>query len=195
MPIFKLPDRPMVTREVKAKTLEKYVADQLATGSTRISEIVSRRIQVELGRLFLNTPEEFALEKIESQARERKEVWNWDPGGVAWPVADRILAAHIKSYLARRGSRVVIQDFESTKLDPIFKDDPLRSFYNGHTHWELQGTDIPLDKIEECIGDASLWPWLCYFCKERSRENRELTDADFEEVAEHLVGVGVQVRR
>jgi hypothetical protein len=90
-------------------------------------------------------------------------------------------------------NRVLIQDYWQRRSDPHrAKDDPLRVSYDEEPYWELHGSNISEAKIEECIGDASYWPWLLYFCKSRAGESKSINDEDLEELAAHLVGVGVR---
>jgi len=182
----------MIVREINSATLNQYIARQVAIGYTALSDIVSRTFRVESGRCCLIMPENLDLEERERRALERIEGWNEDPGRVKWRLADAILARHIKNYLSRARSRVMIQDFEGRRTDSSFTDNPLRSFYGEHLLWELQGPGVAEDKSDEYIGEASCWPWICYFCKERPRDCRDLTDEDLEEVARTLVGIGLQ---
>lgn len=108
-------------------------------------------------------------------------------------MADEVLRLLIEAYLRTPGNRVLIQDFEKKPSDPHFEDDPLRALlYGEEPYWELHRSDISQAKIQECISDASYWPWLSYFCKSRARTDKVLTDKDLHEVEAHLVGVGVQ---
>ncbi len=111
----------MVVHEVTERTLADYLREQVATGYTALSRVVSSRIDFPMGRLFLVMPEDLAVERVEN--------WNWDPGHVDAVAADNILAHLIRVYLMITGSRVVIQDFERGRSDPCFRDDPLRVFY------------------------------------------------------------------
>lgn len=174
----------MLIREVTERSLADYVREQISTGYTALSQVVSSRIDIGAGRLFVISPEAFAPERIEN--------WNWDPGHIKWRVADDLLARLIHDHLQNPHNRVLIQDFELRRSDPCFKDDPLRVLYGEEPYWELCGRDISEQKIQECIGDASYWPWLAYFCKAREGQNRLITGDDLEEVATQLVGVAVQ---
>jgi hypothetical protein len=174
----------MFVREVKVEGLERYVREQLASGYTALSEIVSRTVAINGGRYFLISPDVFDPARVEN--------WNWDPGGVKASIADDLLAKEIHAYLQSIGNRVVIQDFELKRSDPCFTDDPRRVFYGENVYWELQETDISEEKILDCINDTSHWPWLCFFCKQRQTKNRFIDDGELEEVANQLVGIGVQ---
>jgi hypothetical protein len=68
----------------------------------------------------------------------------------------------------------------------------LHRSHDEDPYWELHVSNVSEAKIEECIGDANYWSWLSYFCKSRAGESKSVSDEDLEEVAAHLVGVGVQ---
>jgi hypothetical protein len=177
---------PMVIREVTERSLVEFVREQIAEGCTALSRVISRSIDLSIGGFFLIMPSDLLPERVED--------WNWDPGHYKWQEADKILAHIIGAYLQNAENRVVIQDFEQRRTDPHshFEDDPLRVSYGEELYWEVQGLDVSEAKIEECVGDASYWPWLSYFCKTRPARSKFITDADLKEVAAHLVGVGVQ---
>ncbi len=164
----------MVIREVRERTLVEFVREQVATGYTALSRVVSPRIDLSIGRFFLIVPEGSAPERVEN--------WGWDPGHVDARAADGILAHLIAVYLQTAGNRVLIQDFLAKRSDPrsiIFaspEDDPLRVFYGEEMYWELQRSDLAEDKIAECIGDASYWPWLAYFGRARTGRGKLVTD-------------------
>jgi len=174
----------MHTHEVKLPSLAEYVREQLATGYTALSRVVSSRVGFSAGSLFLIMPDDLVVERVEN--------WNWEPKGMKWRIADRILADHIKAYLRNTANIVLIQDFETKPTDPNFRHDPLRVLHGDEPYWELRGSDISLEKIEECIGAASLWPWLSFFCKARGESARTLTENDLDAAASSLVGVAVQ---
>ncbi len=174
----------MVIREVTEPSLSEYVRQQIAEGYTTLSRVISASIDLSLGHFFLIMPVDLQPHRVEN--------WNWDPGHYKWQEADKILAAIIGNYLQIAESRVVIQDFEQRRTDTIFKDDTLRVFYDTEMYWEVQGSNLSQDKIEQCIQDASCWPWLGYFCTTRLSGSRFITDGDLEEVRSHLVGLAVQ---
>ncbi len=174
----------MVIREVTERSLEQYAIEQIKTGYTALSNTVAQGIDTFRGRLFLIMPAGLETNRV--------QYWDSDPGKVKQREADGILAQVLGNYLNRGGNRVLIQDFEARRTDPSFTDDPLRISCLEELYWELQGTEIPLAKIEECVRDASCWPWICYFRKERRGKTRYIAHADLETAAAHLVGVGIQ---
>jgi gamma-glutamylcyclotransferase (GGCT)/AIG2-like uncharacterized protein YtfP len=181
----------IVIREVTERSLADFVRGELAGGATELSQIVSARTEISLGKLFLITTEALVAARVQH--------WNWSIDGLKEKVANSVLGHVIIGYLRSSGNRVLIQDFETRSSDPPFKssdppfkDDPLRAFYGEELFWELQNPDVTEEKIRACITGASYWPWLGYFCKKRAGTSRFLTDNDFEEVADQLVGVAVQ---
>lgn len=174
----------MVIREVNEQSLAEFVRQEIGIGYTALSRVISHTIELSHGRFFLVMPDGLVPERVEH--------WNWDPGHFKGQIADAILGRLIEAYLRASGNRVLIQDFEEKTSDPHFEDDPLLAFYGEEPYWELHRSDISQAKIQECIGNASYWPWLGYFCKTRARADKFLTDNDLHEVAAHLIGVGVQ---
>ena len=175
----------MVVREVTERSLEEYVMEQMAAGCTTLSALIASNIDLSRGRCFLIMPESLVTRQVQN--------WNWDPGHFKSQEADNILARLIGRYLRNIANRVLIQDFEQRRSDPHFANDPLWLSYGEELYWELQGTDISEAKIEECIWNASYWPWISYFCKARTDRSRSIVAEDLEAVALHLVGVAIQV--
>ena len=176
--------RRLLVGEVRERSLFDFAREQLANGYTELSRIVSRKTNLYLGTFFLIMPEGFVPRDIEN--------WNWGPGGIDQLAADSALAQLIANYLKGTGTRVLIQDFERSRSDSSFVDDPLRAFYGEKMYWELQGSDISTEKISSCISDASYWPWFGYFCASRKLPKKFLNERDLEEVAATLVGVAIQ---
>ena len=174
----------LIIREVGLKTLLAYANEELTHGGTTLSAKVSAKIQLSLGKIFLITPEGLDVVGVQN--------WPWDPGHLSSREANSILSRTIHRYLSRSGNRVLIQDFEATRSDPSFEDDPLRIFYGEELYWELQSPAISEDKIGDCVNDASYWPWIGYFAKARISEGRDIEIEDLEEAASQLVGVAIQ---
>ena len=180
----------MLIREVIEPSLAAFVRGEIAEGCTGLSEVVSRRIDLTAGRFFLLMPPGFEIPRHSDPAATVQ--WNWTPKHLNYRIADSILVDVIAQYLKREDHRVVIQDYWFKRTEPGLEDDQLRAFFGEEQYWELHGAEITREKIADCAGEASEWPWLGYFCKVRESQERELEVKDFEEVADRLVGVAIQ---
>jgi len=172
--------------EVAEPGLREFVRGEIAGGCTALSETVSKRIDLTLGRFFLIMPQNFVPSTVEAGG------WNWTPRNLNEERANDILVEVIADYLKASGTRFVIQDYMMRRTDPCFTDDPLRMFYNEELYWELHGLGITGEKIKDCCGDASYWPWIGYFCKVREGKVRFISAKDLEDVADNLVGLAAQ---
>ncbi len=169
---------------------KKYIVYQLSPGYEIVTKLLAKTGGFLRGSFFVIAPDSVDADQLSDFGSEIPLV---DPSG-----ATQLLGKIVKKFTRNPNCTVLLHDHVNFFSRPGWEEYEYKDraiFYDKELCWELKGSDIPQNEIDDLISHWSAYfPVSAFFCVSSPSERKKLlTDGDVEDLAQNLIGVAVDI--